>query len=92
MELLHERGKKRSRKNEDEDEMARITIRQEKQQQSYGIEETGPITLVARIGRRKTGIGMDMDLERYKIATDSPPRGVSGCPWRSRVAATADTY
>jgi len=30
------------------------------------------MTLVARIGRRKTGIGMDMDLERYKIATDSP--------------------
>ena len=72
MELLHERGKKRSHENEDEDETARMTIRQEKQQQSYGIEETRPMALVARIGRRKTGIGMDMDLERYKIATDSP--------------------
>jgi hypothetical protein len=28
--------------------------------------------LVARIGRSKTGIGMDMDLKRYKIATNSP--------------------
>ena len=68
MELLHERGKKRSHENEDE----RMTVRQEKQQQSYGIEETRPMALAARIGRRKTGIGMDMDLERYKIATDGP--------------------